>query len=123
LDSSLRLGYKGLPEVYLAVIGGLQAKQDYSGAARLAEAYLFRSQIGYKPEGSRAKLKVESGEIVPLLARLPWLWAKAGNLERALAAVNNFLAAYPQGASSAAVFVKSLIANDGAWERESSLLK
>lgn len=123
LDSSLTLGYRGPADVYLAVIDGLQAKPDYSGAARLAETYLARTLTGYKPEGSSRKLKVESAEIVPLLARLPWLWAKAGNVERSLAAVNNFLAAHPQGAASAGAFVRSLITRDGAWERESSLLK
>ena len=123
LDSSLQYGFRGPVDLYFAVMDSLQARGDFRAAAGLIEAYLVVAQPGYKPMGSKAKINPVSGEIVPLLARLPWLWAKAGNQEQALAAVNNFLAAYPQGLTQAALFSRSLVKKDAAWERQRSLLK
>ena len=123
LDSSLQFRFRGPVDVYLAVADSLQARGDFRAAARLLEAYLIEAQPGYKPMASKAKLDPVSGDIVPVLAKIPWLWAKAGKQEQALDAVKNFLAAYPQGLAEAALFSKSLIKRDAAWEQQRSLLK
>jgi tetratricopeptide (TPR) repeat protein len=123
LDSSLALGYHGPADVYFAVIGGLQALGKYSDAATLGEKYLHTVNRNYDPAGSDKSLKITTEGFVPLLARLPWLWAKAGNNARALAAVRNFKATYPPGRANADRFAAALNSGNAAgWERDVSLL-
>jgi tetratricopeptide (TPR) repeat protein len=123
LDTSLTLGYFGPSEVYFATMGALQKAGKYEEAARLGEAYLTAAQPGYKPDGTTKKINPASIGIVPVMARLPWLWAKAGNKTRALAAVRNFRAAYFTGAASADRFEKELASGKASeWERDTSLL-
>lgn len=122
LDTSLNLGHHGSPDVYLAVLGALQGSGKYSDAAELGEAYLGAVQPGYRPAGV-GKLVPKSPTVIRVLARLPWLWAKAGNRDRVVGAVQNFKAAYPTGAASADQFLKNFIAgNETTWQRDSSLL-
>jgi tetratricopeptide (TPR) repeat protein len=123
LDTSLTLGYKGPAEVYLAVIGGLQRDASYSAAASLGEKYLHAAQPGYNAEGSDLKTIPETQTVVVIMARLPWLWAKAGNTSRALGAIRNFKAAYPQGLAAANRFERELKSGKRSeWEHDISLL-
>ena len=123
LDTSLVLGYQGPPEVYFAVLGALQKHKDYEAAARFGEAYLKAVQPGYDPAGSAVKISPRSAGVVTVMARLPWLWAKAGQKSRALAAVRNFRAAYFPGGAAADRFEKELASgSDSAWEHDTSLL-
>lgn len=123
LDTSLTLGYRGAPEVYFAVLGALQKSGRYAEAGRLGEAYLKAAQPGYKPEGSAKRLIPATAGVVPVMARLPWLWAKAGDESRALAAVRNFRLAYPAGSAGADRFEKELASGrQSSWEHDTSLL-
>lgn len=124
LDTSLAYGYKGPPEVYFAVMGGLQALKKYSEAATLGEAYLRAAQPGYDPMGGGRKNPPASAGVVTVLGRLPWLWAKTGDRARAIAAAENFKAAFPKGADNADRFIQELSAGkESSWQRDVSLLE
>ena len=123
LDTSLTFGYRGPPEVYFAVIGGLQTLKMYTEAAKLGEAFLRAAQPGYDPAGAGRKIPPSSTGVVAILGRLPWLWAKAGDNSRAIAAAENFKAAFPERAENADRFIKELSSgNESSWQGDVSLV-
>lgn len=124
LDTSLTLGFSGQPDVYLALLKSLTATGSYAPAASLAENYLRVVLSGYNPSRPRRNLIASSPEAVPLLAGLPWLWAKAGDHARALQAAENLKAIYPPATAKADAFIRALAAgNEAGWQQDTSLLQ
>lgn len=93
LDTSFMYGHSGDVEVYTAVIQGLEAEGNFAVAARVIEGYLKTRVRTYLPEGSHVLRVPSPGVETELLARLPVLWARAGNTSRVAAALNNLVLA------------------------------
>ncbi|MBA2686958.1 MAG: O-antigen ligase family protein [Gemmatimonadaceae bacterium] len=123
LDSSLVRGFSGAPSLYYSVIDSLQRRGAYAESARLAEAYLTVLQPDFRSLAPRREPPGNASTVVPLLARLPWLWAKAGDETRAIAAAQSLKAVYPAAASNADDFVRKLSSgNRLEWQQDTTLL-
>jgi hypothetical protein len=123
LDTAFKLHYVGLPELYADVTRALEANKNFVAAAHLIENYLIAKSDGYKPGAGRADHMPVGDDNLQLLARLPVLWARAGDKSKATLAAHDLLLADPQASSQVEMFLRDLQRNDiSKWISAPTLL-
>lgn len=123
LLKSERLKYLGLPETVLSVSAALALRNDYPGAAELVASHLER-KYGRLTTWSRPGRGPSSNALDRLLAlRLPVLFLKAGQRDRAvLAARAVYFVSSTDIRSSIQQFASDVEAgNDASWINRSSV--